>query len=294
MPIVVRCLCGHSFNLKDEFAGETVACPKCGGAVQVPRPAAAQADADPAFARDRYLLAQRLLAIDDKYTVTAEDGEPLLFVRRPAHLRRNVPAVLAGVASGVVTFLFLGAVGDSLRLPAAKTAFEMAGLLAAAVLGTLVYAGLAARRHVTVFRKDQFGEKLLDVLQLEKVAVPYANFTVTGPAGRLLATLRVNIFTRLLRTTWRAYGPDGRPLAVAREDALWKALLRRLLGPLFGVLRTNYLIQDARDGTGLGRLDRQFTILDRYVLDLTPDRARRLDRRVAVALAVLLDTGERR
>jgi len=35
-------------------------------------------------------------------------------------------------------------------------------------------------------------------------------------------------------------------------------------------------------------------LLDRYVLDLKADRARELDRRVALALGVMLDTGERR
>jgi len=45
----------------------------------------------------------------------------------------------------------------------------------------------------------------------------------------------------------------------------------------------------------LGRyLNRKFTILDRYVLDLTVDKEHRLDRRIALALGILLDTGERR
>jgi hypothetical protein len=44
----------------------------------------------------------------------------------------------------------------------------------------------------------------------------------------------------------------------------------------------------------VGEFRRKLTILDRYVLDLTADRARAFDRRVAVALGVMLDTGERR
>jgi hypothetical protein len=35
-------------------------------------------------------------------------------------------------------------------------------------------------------------------------------------------------------------------------------------------------------------------LLDRYVLDLSADTARAFDRRVAVALGIMLDTGERR
>jgi hypothetical protein len=44
----------------------------------------------------------------------------------------------------------------------------------------------------------------------------------------------------------------------------------------------------------VGEFNRKFTILDRYVLDLSRDSARALDRRVAVAMGVMLDTGERR
>jgi len=44
----------------------------------------------------------------------------------------------------------------------------------------------------------------------------------------------------------------------------------------------------------VGEFNRKFTLLDRYVLDLKADGARVLDRRVALALGVMLDTGERR
>jgi hypothetical protein len=47
-------------------------------------------------------------------------------------------------------------------------------------------------------------------------------------------------------------------------------------------------------GQVVGEFNRKFTLLDRYVLDLTRDSARALDRRVAVAMGVMLDTGERR
>ena len=44
----------------------------------------------------------------------------------------------------------------------------------------------------------------------------------------------------------------------------------------------------------IGEFNRKFTILDRYVLDMTADPAHELDRRIALALGVMLDTGERR
>jgi len=44
----------------------------------------------------------------------------------------------------------------------------------------------------------------------------------------------------------------------------------------------------------IGEFKRKFTILDRYVLDMSGDPQRLMDRRVALALGVMLDTGERR
>jgi len=44
----------------------------------------------------------------------------------------------------------------------------------------------------------------------------------------------------------------------------------------------------------LGVFNRSFTILDRYVLDMSADLKARIDRRLALAMGVMLDTGERR
>ena len=71
------------------------------------------------------------------------------------------------------------------------------------------------------------------------------------------------------------------------------SLLRRVLGSLFGLLRTNFVLIRP-DGALLGEFNRKFTILDRYVLDLTGDPERYLDRQVALALGIMLDTGEGR
>ena len=59
------------------------------------------------------------------------------------------------------------------------------------------------------------------------------------------------------------------------------------------MLRANYIIIDPQERL-LGEFNRKFTLLDRYVLDLTHDPTRGLDRRLALALGVMLDTGERR
>ena len=83
-------------------------------------------------------------------------------------------------------------------------------------------------------------------------------------------------------------------LVVAKEDSLILSLLRRLLGPMLGLLRTNFVILRPNSDTIIGEFNRKLTLFDRYVLDMSADRMHELDRRLAIALGVMLDTGERR
>jgi hypothetical protein len=71
-------------------------------------------------------------------------------------------------------------------------------------------------------------------------------------------------------------------------------MLRRLMGPMLGLLRTNFVLLQPNSEVVLGEFNRKLTLMDKYVLDLSADTNREVDRRLAVALAILLDTGERR
>jgi uncharacterized protein YxjI len=297
VAVRVTCQCGTSYELKDEFAGRLVKCPQCGRENRVPGAAPAttvQPQADPVFDRDVFLLRQQLLRISEKYDVADEQGKKIVFVERPAHLLRNIGALLAAlVAAGVV------AVGFGMLSDMAKgSAFEGV-LVALAVIGAIVAliavgVGLSAKRHVTFYRDQSKRDKLLEVLQDRKWQPITATYTVRDRAGRTLALLWKNYLYNIIRKRWYVKGPDGTTLYVAKEDSIILSLLRRLLGPLFGLLRTNFII--VRNGTEdvVGEFNRKFTLLDRYVLDLKADGARALDRRVALALGVMLDTGERR
>jgi len=168
-----------------------------------------------------------------------------------------------------------------------------------AVLGSLVALfavgiALSAKRHVTFYRDETKGAKLLEVLQDRKWQPITATYTVRDPAGRPLALLWKNYLYNLVRKRWYVKAPDGTTLYLAKEDSVILSLLRRLLGPLFGLLRTNFVIVRGDSDDVVGEFNRKFTILDRYVLDLKVDRNRLFDRRVALALGVMLDTGERR
>jgi hypothetical protein len=117
---------------------------------------------------------------------------------------------------------------------------------------------------------------------------------VKTAAGDTLAILKKTYLHNVVRKRWYVEGPGGEPLAMAIEDSIVLSLLRRVLGPFFGFLRTNFVLVRGQDAEIFGEFNRKFTLLDRYVLDLSADTARAFDRRIALALGVMLDTGERR
>jgi hypothetical protein len=294
MPVTATCRCGGSFALKDEYAGKRVKCPKCGETVQVGAAEAPRPKAGGVFDRDRYLLRQKHLAISEKYEVWDEDGNAILYVERPAHLLRNLGAAFAGIASaGAFAAAFGAAAAAAPEGPAQGVLGLVAGLGAFVVL-ILVAVALSRKRHVTFYSDPSKTEPLLEIFQDRKVQIIHARYTVKVPGGDVLAFLDKNYIYNIFRKRWYCRAPDGPMLCVAKEDSLILSLLRRWLGPLFGFLRTNFVIMDPASGDVIGEFNRKFTILDRYVLDMSADPDRALDRRIALALGVMLDTGERR
>jgi uncharacterized protein YxjI len=294
MPVLVTCECGNSYDLKDEFAGKLVKCPKCGRPARAPGVATGAATGDPTFDRDIFLLRQQMLKISEKYDVGDEQGNKIIFVERPAHLLRNVGALLAAVAVFIAAVSILGALTPKApaHSPAGWIGFFGFMLAVAAAIATGV--AISVKRHVTFYRDESKREKLLDILQDKKFQPITMTYTVRDARGRKLAKLGKNWLFNAVRKRWYVWGPDGRLLFLAKEDSIILSLLRRFLGPLFGLLRTNFIFLPAGTDDVIGEFKRKFTILDRYVLDMTADPQRLMDRRIAIALGVMLDTGERR
>lgn len=141
MAIPVVCSCGKRFDLKTEFAGRQVACPSCGAAISVP---AVCGQADPAFDRDRFLLRQKRLAINEKYSVHDEQDKPILFIERPTYLFRALLGTF-----GVLVVMIVGTVLTLLVPTLLDTRGEAGSPLAIAlvilgVLGTLAATLFAA------------------------------------------------------------------------------------------------------------------------------------------------------
>ena len=294
MPVTAICSCGTSFTLKDEFAGRVVQCTKCGQSIRVAGGAggAPPLRRDGVFDRDQFLLRQKHLSISEKYYVWDERGNVILFVERPAHFLRNVGAIVAGIVAGVAAGGLIGWLASLILKE--EWQIGVLGVVAGLAVMLAVAIMLSAKRHVNFFQDDTKRKLLLQVFQDKKVAIIHATYTIADPDGGVLATFDKNYLYNLFRKRWTCRGPEGRVICVAKEDSIILSLLRRLIGPFFGLLRTNFIIVAPDEDRVLGEFNRKFTILDRYSLSMTGDPARTLDRRIALALGVMLDTGERR
>jgi uncharacterized protein YxjI len=255
-------------------------------APEVSARAAPSGSHDSIFDRDRFLMRQRVFTIHEKYEIWDEEGQPILFVERPGHYLRNLGAIVGGLFAGALVAAPFFWLSGSVESPALMAL----GMAAALVAFVGAIGLLSKKRHVHFYRDDSRRELLLEVLQDQKLAFLTHTFTVNEPGGRTLARLRKNLLTDIFRKKWSVASPDGRHMWHAMEDSVLLALVRRFLTRLVPLC----FIFCLPGGQVVGEFNRKFTLLDRYVLDLSRDSARALDRRVALAMGVMLDTGERR
>jgi uncharacterized protein YxjI len=307
-------VCGAAYTLRDEYAGRRVKCPKCQNVLTVPtlppfevmedlptpgEESAFASDLPEVFQRDKFLLRQKLWAIKDKYRVSDEEGEPILYVERPVYMARGCLALFAGIPIIVIAIIVAALLADTSA--AAAIAVAVIGI----VLGLAIIIALYPKRHVQFFADESKKDLVLEVRQERKVVLINFWYTLVDADGNVLARLRKNYLHGILRRRWYIHAPDGEILFEVKEDSIILSLLRRTIGavldeiPLLGLamaaaLRTNFVFTRFGEGEVIGEFNRRLTLLDRYVLDLTDDDGRVLDRRVAVAMGVLLDTGERR
>jgi hypothetical protein len=290
----VACPCGEVYELRPEYSGRLLECPSCGRHLRAGAPPDGRRPpapgVDPAFDRDVFLLRERVFTITSKYEVWAANGTPILYVERPTY---PVRTILAYVLAIVATLFVMGWAAPFLDGDGGGVLVLLVFPLAAFVF-LIVSMSLRPLRHVTIYRDESRQEPLLRVLQDQRIAVFTRTYTVVTAAGEPLAKLRKTYLHNIIRKRWYVATPSGEPLAMAIEDSIVLSLLRRVLGTFFGFLRTNFVFVRGQDEEVFGEFNRKFTLLDRYVLDLSADAGRTFDRRTALAVGIMLDTGERR
>jgi uncharacterized protein YxjI len=153
---------------------------------------------------------------------------------------------------------------------------------------------MALKEDLRVFTDDT---KSVEVFRFKARQVwdPRAVYNVTDPHGAPIGGLQKVFGKSLLRSTWRLLDPSGGVIAWAQERSFGVALFRRLVGfiPYLGDfadwLPIRYHFDFYAGEQSVGSFERRFGIRDRYILDLSGDAERRIDRRVAIALAVAMD-----
>lgn len=296
MAIAVQCTCGQAYHLRPEFAGMQVKCPACQGVIDVPvEGAGSQPVLMPVeFMRDKFLMNQKVMSISEKYVISSEQGQPMMLVKRPSHIFKNLVALLAGFLAAIPGAILMLFCASMISAEIGKMIFGGLALAIFLLVLLVVAIRLSPKRHIYFYRGQTEQDLLLQVLQDKKWYLLNATYTVQDPAGQVLAYLRKNMLTDFFRKRWVCTDPNGQLRCIAKEDSVLLALLRRFLGPLFGMLRTNFIFVAPDETTVLGEFNRKFTLLDKYVLDMQQDVSHVIDRRVALAIGVMLDTGERR
>jgi hypothetical protein len=149
---------------------------------------------------------------------------------------------------------------------------------------------LAIKEDIRFFADESEAEELFRI-KARQVFEVRGRYDVTTPDGQRIGTLEKVFGASLLRSTWRIHDADDQQLATAQEKSMPIAILRRLIDFVpygeFVPILFQFTIQ--MDGRDVGELRRPVGLRDRYILKLGGDPDRRVDRRVAVALAIALD-----
>lgn len=115
-----------------------------------------------------------------------------------------------------------------------------------------------------------------------------ATYDVTdSKTGALVGSLKREGFHSLLQNKWNLLDPNGNVVGTAQETGIM-AIVRRL------VMNWKLDFEIDYQGRRVGSLSRKLSIGDRYVLDLSGDPEKKLDRRLAIAMLPLFDAGEDR
>jgi uncharacterized protein YxjI len=233
-------------------------------------------------------IRQRVFTLAERYQVTDETGQPRFHVVRPPHLMLNFIATLASMAVVILSLVL-----------AWRLFFGMGNILGAILviivggnLSRFLRILIAPYRDITIYSDESETVAVLHVTQENKIAL-YRRYAIHDALGNLVAEAHRNTFASILRRRWKVLTPQGELLCRVQEDSLLLSLLRRWIGPFWGLLRTNFDFL-LPDGHRVGEFNRKLTLIDSYFLDLRGDPWCLVDRRVCLAMAILLDTAESR
>jgi hypothetical protein len=158
------------------------------------------------------------------------------------------------------------------------------------------------RRNITVYADDTATQHLLTLYQEHYFELIRREYTINDEqTGEKVGFASRHNIKSWFRRRWDVTDATGAAFVV-RENSNVMTIIRRLVDwipyvSLVGwLIPTNFefFVVDPAGLTRIGTFNRRRSITDKYVMDLSGDTLRRFDRRLAVAMGVLLDTAEAR
>jgi uncharacterized protein YxjI len=156
---------------------------------------------------------------------------------------------------------------------------------------------LAIKEHIRFFADDSESQELFHIQAQTWLDTGGSRYDVVDAHDGKIGTLHHVFGKSLLRSTWSVQNAVGEEVALARERSQFAAVLRRVIDFVpdwGGLIPIPYNFEILAGDRAIGGMDRKFQLRDRYVLDLSGDPERALDRRLAIALAIGLDTLQNR
>jgi len=148
------------------------------------------------------------------------------------------------------------------------------------LLGYAEQKRFSLKEKITFFADDA-KTQVVFTLGARNVLELAGTYDIQHADGTVLATMKKNFGSSLLRSTYDVVTADGRQLVI-QERKLWRALLRRLTDAIplplqFDILQGEHV---------LATVDRVFKIRDVYRMSVNDDN---FDWRVAAAICVAVD-----
>jgi uncharacterized protein YxjI len=156
---------------------------------------------------------------------------------------------------------------------------------------------LAVKENIRFFADEAEQDELFAIQARSWLDTGGSRYDVNDARDGKIGVLEHIFGKSLLRSTWRVANAQEEEVAIARERSQAMAILRRgidFVPDVGGLIPIPYNFDILAGERVIGRMDRKFQLRDRYVLDLSADGEKILDRRLAIALAIGLDTLQNR
>ena len=156
---------------------------------------------------------------------------------------------------------------------------------------------LAIKEHIKFFADEGETRELFHIQGQSFLDTGGSRYDVVDTQDGKIGQIHHVFGKSLLRTTWNVSDAQGSEVAVARERSPVMAIVRRAIDfvpDVGGMIPIPYNFDLLHGEQVIGKMDRKFQLRDRYVLDLSGDSDKLLDRRLAIALAIGLDTLQNR